>query len=213
MRPGERRIIRISRVDVSDGADFAFSAEAGEEAPLRSRKTQTSTRSGRKGLMRSSLQSIARRGGDVARPSNALEAIDGDHEDHRSTNLDFQRIGHEELARLHDRHDGAHGLSAGVAVLAHHAHDVLHLGFVDAKQDRGVGLLEKPACAVQPRGPVAGSEQGIDEGAGILVVNYRDDKLHEPSIGRKTRQTAYKSHSSANPKAKKAEDRQTIWSR
>jgi diguanylate cyclase (GGDEF)-like protein len=86
-------------------------------------------------------------------------------------------------------------------MLAHHAHDVLHLAVVDAKQDRGVGLLEKPARAVQPRGPVAGGEQGIDEGAGILVVNYRDDELHAPSIGRKTRQTEAKPHYSVTPRA------------
>ncbi len=98
-------------------------------------------------------------------------------------------------------------------MLAHHADDVFHLRFVDAKQDRGVGLFEKPARAVQPGGPEAGSEQGIDEGAGILVVNDRDDKLHEPSIGRKTRQTTCESHSSDQPHGHKAEDRQTIRSR
>ena len=89
-------------------------------------------------------------------------------------------------------------------MLAHHTHDVLHLGVVDAKQDRGVGLLEKPARAVQPRGPVACREQGIDEGAGILVVNYRDDELHAPSIGRKTRQTEAKPQYSADPQANMA---------
>src|SRR5664280_3214165 len=172
MRPGERRINRISIAGWL------------AEVVLRWRNIQTSTRSGRKGLTRS--RPVSRR---RARPSDAFEAIDRDHEDHRSTHLDFKRVGHEELARLHDRHHGAHGLGAGVALLANKGHDLFHFGFVDAEQDRSVGLLEKPARAVQQRSPVLRRKQGIDEAAGILVVDYRDDELHEPSIGRRTRPT------------------------
>ena len=39
-----------------------------------------------------------------------LEPLHGQHEDRRAANLDFERIGHEELARLHDRGHRVHDL-------------------------------------------------------------------------------------------------------
>ena len=35
--------------------------------------------------------------------SESFEALDRDDEDRRAADLDFERVGHEELARLHDR--------------------------------------------------------------------------------------------------------------
>ena len=48
-------------------------------------------------------------------PAGALEpfeSIDGQHEDRRAAQLDLDRVGHEELARLHDRRHGIDDLRA-----------------------------------------------------------------------------------------------------
>ena len=47
-------------------------------------------------------------------------------------------------------------------------------------QDRRVRLLEEPARGVQPGRPVLVLQQGVDQRAGVLVVDDRDDELHRP---------------------------------
>ena len=58
------------------------------------------------------------------------------------------------------------------------AQDLVNLGVVDAQHDGGVGLLEEPARAVDPGRPELAPEQGVDEGAGVLVVHDRNDEFH-----------------------------------
>jgi hypothetical protein len=65
-----------------------------------------------------------------------------------------------------------------MAVVADDSHDLLDLGVVHAEQDGGIGLLEEPAGAVQPGRPVLMCEQGVDQDAGIFVVDNGDDELH-----------------------------------
>jgi hypothetical protein len=62
-----------------------------------------------------------------------------------------------------------------VAVVPDQANDLLNLGVFYARQDRGVGLFEEAARAVQPRGAIFVGKQGVDEGAGVLIVNNYDD--------------------------------------
>ncbi len=62
-----------------------------------------------------------------------------------------------------------------MAVLPYEANDLLDLVLFDSQKDRRVGLFEKAARAVQPRGPELVGEQSVDEGAGVLVVNHHDD--------------------------------------
>jgi diguanylate cyclase (GGDEF)-like protein len=110
--------------------------------------------------------------------SDPLEPFHGQDEDRRAADLDLERIGHEKLARLHDRRHRVDHLGPGVACLADDAEDVIDLGIVDAENDRRVRLLEEATGAVQSRGPEVAVQQGVDEGPRVLVVDDRDDELH-----------------------------------
>src|SRR4051812_22991166 len=62
-------------------------------------------------------------GGSAA--SDALVALDGQHEDGCPADLDLERVGHEELAGLHDRRHRVHDLRSGVARLADDPEDLV----------------------------------------------------------------------------------------
>src|SRR4051812_11318285 len=127
------------------------------------RKTQHSTRSGLTPLT----------GG-----LETLEPLDRQHEHRRAADFDLERVRHEELAWLHDRRHRIDDLGPRRAVLAHDVDDLVDLAFVDADHDRRVRLLEEPARAVEAGGAVLPFQQRVDEDAGVLVVDDRDDELH-----------------------------------
>jgi hypothetical protein len=114
----------------------------------------------------------------ITAPLQPLEALDGHDEDGRAADLDLERIGHEELARLHDRRHRVHHLRSRVATVADDAEDLLELLVLHADEDGRVRLLEEAAGAVEPRRPVLALEERVDEDARVLVVDDGDDELH-----------------------------------
>ena len=107
-----------------------------------------------------------------------FEALDGQDEDRRPADLDLERIGHEELAWLHDRRHRVDDLRPRRAVLADDAEHRLDLVVIDTDDDRGVRLLEKATRRVEPRRPVFGLEKGVHERSGVLVVHNGNHELH-----------------------------------
>ena len=86
--------------------------------------------------------------------------------------------GQEELAGLDDRRHRVHELRPGVAVVPDDAITSSTRVLVDADHDRGVRLLQEAARAGQPRRPEVALEERVDERAGVLGVDDRDDELH-----------------------------------
>jgi len=66
-------------------------------------------------------------------------------EHRRATEGDLDRVGHVELAWLHDRRHRVNELAARVAGLSDRREHVVNLWLFDAREDRGVRLLEEPA--------------------------------------------------------------------
>src|SRR6185369_2268828 len=112
--------------------------------------------------------------------SEPLEALDRDDEDGGPADLDLERVGHEELARLHDRRHRVDDLGPRGAVLADDRQDLVDLVVLGTDDDRGVRLLEEPARRLEAGRPVLALEEGVDQVAGILVVDDREHELHGP---------------------------------
>ena len=91
---------------------------------------------------------LSRRRPDARAASEPLEALDREDEDGRPADLDLERVGHEELARLHDRRHRVDDLGPGRAVLADDPEDLVDLVVLDADDDRRVRLLEEAARRV-----------------------------------------------------------------
>src|SRR6476659_7945335 len=68
--------------------------------------------------------------------SEPLEPLDREDEDGRAADLDLERVGHEELAGLHDRWHRVDDLSPGRAVVADDAEDLLDPDVIDTDDDR-----------------------------------------------------------------------------
>src|SRR3954454_8832639 len=132
-------------------------------------------RSGRNGLIPVPLRCGRRR-------SESFETLDRKNEDGRAADFDLERVRHEELAGLHDRRHRIDDLRQRRAVRPDDRHHLVHVGVLDAEDDRRVRLLEEPARAVETRCPELLVEEGVDEGACVLVVDDGDDELHPRSI-------------------------------
>ena len=96
--------------------------------------------SGAPGSSASSQSVIPLRGG-----SEPLEALDGEDEDRRAADLDLERVGHEELARLHDRRHRVDDLRPRRAVRADDRH---HL--VDVRRPRRRAMIVAFDCLRKP---------------------------------------------------------------
>ena len=58
-------------------------------------------------------------------------------------------------------------------------HHVIDAVVLDPEHDRGVRLLEEATGRVEPCRAVVLLEESVDQGPGILVVDDREDQLHE----------------------------------
>src|SRR5207244_10599818 len=114
----------------------------------------------------------------IGLPSDALEALDGEDENGGAPHLHLDRIGHVELARLHDRRHGVDELLARVAVGADHLEHGVDLVVLDPHQDGCVALLQESAGGMEARGPELALQERVDEGGRVLLVHYGRDELH-----------------------------------
>jgi diguanylate cyclase (GGDEF)-like protein len=138
----------------------------------------------RRRLKRDERREKPRRRGHGRPPrSDSLDALDRQDEDGCPSDLDLERVRHEELARLHDRWHGVDDLGPRATRLANDVQDRLDLIVLDSQDDRRIRLLQEAARALESGRPILVFEEGIDERAGILVVNDRDHELHARSIG------------------------------
>jgi hypothetical protein len=102
-------------------------------------------------------------------PSDSEDVLDVDHEHDAGPKVDLARGGSR---------SAFDDLRARSAVGPDHRQDVVHGRWVDADKQRGVGLPKEAARAIQAGGPVLTLQQSLDDGAGIIVVDNRDNELH-----------------------------------
>jgi len=137
-------------------------------------------------------------GGDVG-DSDPLETLDRQDEDGRPADLDLERVGHEELARLHDRWHRVHHLRPGVAGVADDPEDRINLIILDPEDDRRVRLLQEAARAVQSGGPSIGAD--------TCVSGRPREGLAGPTVARCTMRQAPDSPVTVRPRSPSQETR------
>src|SRR5687767_12296665 len=117
---------------------------------------------------------------DYACGLQALVTGDVEHEHRCAAERDLHRIWHVELAGLHDRRHRIDEFAPRVTRLADHPKHIFDLILFHTYNDRRVALLQEAAGRVQPRHAVFLLGELVDEGAGVLGVDDREDEFHGP---------------------------------
>src|SRR5581483_10897168 len=103
---------------------------------------------------------------------------DIEHEYGGPAERDLDRIGHVELARLHDRRHRADVLRSCVTRLADRGEHILDLRLLDTDEDRRVALLEEATLRLETGDAVLLVREGVDKRARVLGMHDRDHELH-----------------------------------